>query len=430
MVDLITTIAGLLGLSVLEVKSRYNEYRNTRKESELAQALKARRSAAVQVCRDGLLKRAATEYYRRSIRAQQQVGFYSVHVRDRRVDTGTIVMPEWLDLRLPATEQTERSKFSYLAPPPPLYDEARIFAACELVELMQPRLQDAPIYRLIDVAFTAKHAENTFAKDSFLRYRFGAGLIIDELVDGLAKSRYRPAELLDRADSLLPLRNRALPDVASLLHFKDRVCAGGITMVFAVARPKPDRDFVIPLQRRSAIVADGQGMLTVVPRAFHQPSRSLYAEIRPSFSAYREIFEELFGGEETEAPVRRVRYDWFFSEEPMSWFRANPGSYELTYTCFGLDLVSGNYQFGFLMVIHDETFWDVYGQRMIENWEAEPYGPDPISTKNTAELERCVQDPTWTGEGLLTFVQGIRRLAERDPERVRIGTIRDQLSER
>jgi len=42
-----------------------------------------------------------------------------------------------------------------------------------------------------------------------------------------------------------------------------------------------------------------------------------FAEVNLSWTIYRELFEELFGGKEVEKDLRRLRHNWYFKEEPM-----------------------------------------------------------------------------------------------------------------
>jgi hypothetical protein len=199
-------------------------------------------------------------------------------------------------------------------------------------------------------------------------------------------------------------------------------------MVFAMPRPKPYSDFIFPIQRRSAAVADGQGMLSIIPRGFHESLIDQQKDVAPSLSCYREIYEELFGGKEVEQHTERLRHDWFFGERQMRWFLDHKNSYELICTCFGIDAISGNYQFGTLLIIHDEEYWDTFGREMEANWEGKERTTKLISTKDKAALEKLVRQSNWTGEGLQTLHEALFYLKKRYPKRMSLPNIARSVS--
>ncbi len=57
--------------------------------------------------------------------------------------------------------------------------------------------------------------------------------------------------------------------------------------------------------------------------------------------------------------------------EPMRWLLAeNPSRLRMECTGFGLNLVSGNFEFPCLIVIDDDEFWARYGGQIEANWES------------------------------------------------------------
>ena len=83
-------------------------------------------------------------------------------------------------------------------------------------------------------------------------------------------------------------------------------------------------------------------------------------------------------------------------------------------------MVSGNYQFGMLLVIHEESYWDDFGLRIEENWESAKRGTKFVSSKDQISLAQLIQNQKWTGEGQITLIEGLKRLATIDPHRVKI----------
>ena len=74
---------------------------------------------------------------------------------------------------------------------------------------------------------------------------------------------------------------------------------------------------------------------------------------------------------------------------------------------FGINLLTGNYEFGCLMYLSDEEFWARHGGACLPNWEA-----DDMQTFSTADadgLRDMIADGRWTNEGL--FVSPITQKA-------------------
>jgi hypothetical protein len=104
----------------------------------------------------------------------------------------------------------------------------------------------------------------------------------------------------------------------------------------------------------------------------------------------------------------------------MRWL-TEPGRMRLECTGFGFNLVSGNYEFASLVVIEDEEFWPRFGGAVEANWEAA--GLRQYSTLDDDLITELISDETWSNEGLFAFLQGLRRLAEIDGDRVRIPAV-------
>src|SRR3569833_1456626 len=176
----------------------------------------------------------------------------------------------------------------------------------------------------------------------------------------------------------MPLRARQVPDVSAELDLPARLCAVGALALTAIARPadpfRGDADFVLLVQKRSAQVVNTANRLSVIPKSFHGPLADRRADARIGVTLRRELEEELFGRTDVDRsagdlrvadPMHPTRLT-----EPMRWLLDEPGRQRMECSGFGLNLVSGNYEFASLIVIDDEEFWTRYGGVVEANWES------------------------------------------------------------
>ena len=254
---------------------------------------------------------------------------------------------------------------------------------------------------------------------SFGAYALTMDLLEREIAKTLAVGKdARPGDL--------PLRDRYLPDVATVLDLPNRVCAGGVVGLTAIARPaEPFRgpaDYALLVQERSGQVVNGAGRLAVIPKGFHEPLTDVRGDARIGSTLLREMEEELFGRVEVDcttghdraaAPMHPGRLS-----EPMRWLLDAPGRLRTECTGLGLNLVSGNYEFAALVVIDDEEFWPRFGGVIEANWEAA--GLRVYSSLDDHLVGKLILDESWSNEGLFSFLQGIRRLREIGGPRVRL----------
>jgi transcriptional regulator with XRE-family HTH domain len=366
---------------------------------------------------------------------------YEVEINGRRVRLALATRPAWSGICVPLAalgglSPHERCALTTTVAPDRAIDSFRALALrflCD-VEARGLEIYDAPIFRLRQLDLRRGGLDATFSPDSFLRYRLSVGLLGDELTAALAQASSID-ELLDASDERMPLRAQVLPDGAGLADFDNRVCSGGVLTLLAIARPKPHNDFVVLAQRRGAAVSDSQGLLSVIPRAFHQPSvlphsRALASEVPPSATLYRELFEEVLGGREVEVDDRDLEPMWFVDEsKPLRWLRERPDSYQALCVGLGVNLFSGNYEIGTLLVIHDPKFWRAFEQAFRPNWEVANLircstlpGPNASPRRGLSGLIRAAD--VWTSEGLMVLVEGLAYLKRHFPERVCLPAIR------
>jgi hypothetical protein len=269
-------------------------------------------------------------------------------------------------------------------------------------------------------ALGPQRLEATVILSEFADYALTMDLLEIELVDALAR--------LEQSDGNggggLPLRDVYLPSVTSALAFDDRLCVGGPVALLAAARPgtrhgQSEPDYVLLVQERSARVLNVTGRLAVVPKAFHGPTTEAAEEAHLSASLERELEEELLGREDLEQVAERAfrRIDPFHADqlsEPMRWLveRRQTDAYRLECLGFGINMVTGNYEFPCLIVIDDEEWWARYSGQVEANWEMARVRR--YSSRDTAGLQALALDPRWSNEGLFAFIEGLRRLDELD----------------
>jgi hypothetical protein len=180
------------------------------------------------------------------------------------------------------------------------------------------------------------------------------------------------------------------------------------------------------VQERSASVVNAARQLAVIPKGFHQPLTDFHSDAKISATLRREMEEELFGRQDLDNtigvlnaadPMHHARLS-----APMRWLLAEkPESVSMECTGFGLNLVSGNYEFACLIVIESEDFWANFGGQVEAGWES-------ASLRQYSSLDRdalagLASSDAWSNEGLFAFLQGLRRLKQAGGDRVDIPTI-------
>jgi transcriptional regulator with XRE-family HTH domain len=376
------------------------------------------------VTRDQLAQTLAT-YYQSPSPEGLGARFYSVRVGGVPLALSILVRPDWLgaSIRL----GTEQERFQLAAPDVAAavqFPEGPVLEAAlhrlAVAETSATVMVNNPMYRLQDLALGPQQLEATVTLTAFADYALTMDLLETELVDALATSERRDGN----GRGGLPLRDIYLPSVASALAFDDRLCVGGPVALLSAARPgtrhgQRQPDYVLLVQERSARVLNVTGRLAVVPKAFHGPTTEAAEEAHLSASLERELEEELLGREDLEQVSERSfrRVDPFATDqlsEPMRWLveRRGTDAYRLECLGFGINMVTGNYEFPCLIVINDEDWWARYSGQIEANWEMA--GVRRYSSRDTAGLQALALDPRWSNEGLFAFIEGLRRLDELD----------------
>jgi hypothetical protein len=223
------------------------------------------------------------------------------------VVTSVLTCPDWLDLGCALTADQDRLT---LAGPAaggsvPLDAGAAGAAVQRLAETLVAgtRFVDMPLYRLTGITAGKGEISGSLGMTQFASYALTLDLLEGELSDALTAGV--PPEL-----GSLPLRDRYLPDLASVLGLADRLCAGGALALCAFARPadpyRGPADYVLLVQERSGSVVNAARQLAVIPKGFHQPLTDFRGDARIAATLRREMEEELFGREDIDNTVNEV----------------------------------------------------------------------------------------------------------------------------
>jgi hypothetical protein len=373
------------------------------------------------------LAEAVRAYYQLSASAGH--GFYAPLLNGQSYPTSILTSPTWLNLN---SELSPARENFYLgaestASVPPVDESTANQALTRLAEtlIFGTRLVNAPTYRLLGVDVSPGRLSGRLGVVDFVEYALTFDLLESELseavADGLA------------ARGSLPLRDRHLPNGGALTDVGSRLCVGGPVTLTAIARNHGGRrDYVLLVQERSGQVLNAARRLAVIPKAFHQPIIDVDEESNLAMIIEREMEEELFGRPEIDLEGKgQRRADPMRSDRmsgPMRWLadRRHHDAWRMECTAFGINAVSGNFECASLIVIHDETFWEQYGGYIEANWGVE--GLRRYSTLASGTIQSLMANPRWSNEGIFCFVQGVRRLAELDKERVALPEIEVELN--
>jgi len=344
--------------------------------------------------------------------------------QDSGIVTSVLTHPDWLDLDCPLTSGHDGLTLAGATAGSdiPLDSEAAAAAAERLAETLaaDTRFVDTHLYRLGGIDIGKGRIGGSLAITQFASYALTLDLLEGELTDALT------AGITPQPGSL-PLRDRYLPDLASVLDVGGRLCAGGALALCAFARPfSPYRgpaDYILLVQERSGSVINASRQLAVIPKGFHQPMTDFRSDAKIAATLLREMEEELFGredidntltGQNAADPMHPARLS-----EPMRWLLTeNPNALRMECTGFGLNLVSGNFEFACLIIVDSDDFWSRYGGQIEANWESSALRQ--YSSLDSESLAALAADDAWSNEGLFAFLQGLRRLQQVGGDRVDI----------
>jgi hypothetical protein len=354
-------------------------------------------------------------------------GLYQARTQGTEITTSVLTHPEWLDLECSLTSAHDRLKFTSAASQQGtrLGIEEADAAAQRLAETLTAgtRFTESTLYRLASIDIAKGKLGGTMGLSPFTSYALTLDLLEGELTDALAAG-------IPPQRGSLPLRDRYLPDVSSVLDVGNRLCAGGALALCAFARPathyREHPDYVLLVQERSGNVINAARKLAVIPKGFHQPMTDYRNDAKIAATLMREMEEELFGREEIDntVTIQQAADPMHPSRlsDPMRWLLTeNPAALRAECTGFGLNLVSGNYEFACLIVVESDEFWTRYGGQVEANWESSSLRR--YSTQDTESLAELLAEDTWSNEGLFALTQGLRRLKQLGGDRVNVPDI-------
>jgi transcriptional regulator with XRE-family HTH domain len=372
----------------------------------------------------GDVAKALSGYY--VDRYSQGLGVYRARCDGLDVVTSIATRSEWLDLACPLTPVHDQLMLVSSTPhdPAKFDDLAARHAVRRLVEVVavDVRLTNAPIYRLLGFDVGQGVIGGAVGLVPFVEYALTMDLLEGELLDAIV------SDGAPRSGSL-PLRDRYLPDLGSACEVSNRLCAGGVLALCAIARPA-DRyrgaaDYVLLVQERSGHVLNAARQLAVIPKSFHKPLADYRGDAQIGATLRREMEKELFGRSDVDSTITRniaaAPMHPSRLSEPMRWLTGVSDALRMECSGFGLNLVSGNYEFASLVVIDDEDFWCQYGGHIEANWESA--GLRLYSSLDRELLVELITDERWSNEGLFALLLGLRRLGELGGERVNLPAI-------
>lgn len=349
-------------------------------------------------------------------------GRYAAQYGEIAANTSILTRADWLDLGCSLIASRDRLSLVSASPAAPvaLDEEAFEHAVRRLAESLAlgVRFVNMPLYRLLDVDMRRESLKGSVGIASFVEYIVTMDLLEGELIDAISSE-----------SAALPLRDHYLPDLDTALNVGGRLTAGGALALCAFARAadpfRGPADYVLLVQERSGHVINAARRLAVIPKGFHQPLADFRADTQVGATLRREMEEELFGRHDIDNTVSDQRSaDPMHPSrlsEPMRWLLAEPDRLRMECTGFGLNLVSGNFEFPSLIVVDDEEFWARYGGLIEANWESANLRQ--FSSVDTEMMIGLVNDPAWSNEGLFALLQGLRRLQEIGDSRVNLPTI-------
>jgi hypothetical protein len=344
-------------------------------------------------------------------------GTYGAGYDGNDARTSVLTSAPWLDLECPLIPANDRLMVvsAVTDAGTELDDLIADHATRRLAEILTFgfRLVDTPLYRLLRIDVGNGALAGDLGLVPFVRYALTIDLLEGELIDAIAAGQ----------PSTLPVRDRLLSDIASVIDVSNRLCSGGALALCAIARPATAHspsDYVLLVQERSDRVLNAARRLAVIPKGFHEPLVDYQADAQIGMTLRREMEEELFGRTDVDSTAIDLRStDPMHSSrlsEPMRWLTEDPGRLRMECTGFGLNLVSGNCEFAGLIVIEDEEFWPRFGGQITANWESGALRQ--YSSLDRRLITDLLGDTAWSNEGLFALLQGLRRLRQIGGHRV------------
>jgi hypothetical protein len=424
MLDLaLIAIAEFLGITPARLYDRWKRFNESEDESRKQDQRRARSAARSRIAAERLDTALLESYYPESDLNAAGFQRYSFRIGSQSVTANLITRSEWTGTSIPLLKRpvvdTLRKECPLL---PEISDEEKERILFEIVREGR-RADNNPLFELVDFDLQVNHFRTTFCICNYFTYLTTLGVLEDELAQALINSDFEVGKVIGSKVSALPNRGRFLPNAETFRECGLWRCVGGVCVLFAIRRPLPDNDYVFIARRRSSKVATGRERISLVPEGIHQPMVEANAkhELRLENTVFREIYEELFKGEEVERSHSHIDPEFFFDKCPaLKWFKSerNRDKFHMEVVNFGFELARGNYVFGILLTVDDPEYYVKYKGEIEPNWEFSDPHLLSHSTRSATELAELLREPSWVDHARVTLIEGLKRLKEIDPLRV------------
>lgn len=364
-----------------------------------------------------------SQYYGASALARCGLSQYGVSLDGRDLATVVVTRQDWVGLQIELDGKNDQYELDKTVRSAERVSEKEALAITAQIGAERRNVWDAALFRFLNLKLQRNRLRLTLGVSQFFDFLFSLGALEDELVQALIDYNLSVDNVLKNRTAALPLRNNFLPNADAILNIQNRLCIGGAYVLLAFARPHPSNDYVFFAKRRSAEVATGRDMITLMPMGYHQPTKAATATSEVSLwnSVLREISEEIFGNEEAAHPPNRPLAGWDPENDPaVAWFNNNKGHFVCEVVAGGFDLLQGNFNVGILLAVQDLSYLKHFGSLMQLNWEQNDEDTQPISTKDTSRLAEALTDPRWNGMSRMTLLEGLKRLKALDASRVQL----------
>ena len=426
MIELISIIAGLMGVSARELWQIYKSHEIRERKKWNNERRNAYLTHLRNIASQGLHIDLLDAFYEDNALSTIHLQKYNIDIEGRRIPFAfvgkrselTAIVP----IPVPSHSALHFGNHSLIGSQIPIISMNMNDLSRELAELVARgiKIYDRPVYALESFNFNQNSWNAEFRLDSYINWRLKFGILQEELFQALIDTNYSINTVLQNRNLYLTQRDNLLPSSGNMFASPScRLAAGGPAILCAFYR-KEFNDYAIPIKRRSHKMGSGPGMLGVIPQGFHQHSSSASEELSFILTMFRELFEELFGGTDAEVNTTRVVGDWFLSPEhpPLQWF-TNSKDYRIYITGFGSDLTSGSFDISMLLVIDDPDYWNQFRTYMKLNWEfagLSDHAPSPfVSSSDSNELRRLILLREWAQSALFSFVRGLLVLNDTSP---------------
>lgn len=362
---------------------------------------------SIPLIEESMITEVLRKYYGCNRSKTVRDSFYSFRINDFLYHTNNVTKKSWLK-PIELSLKSNNYELVQLDKPNILLPQIPVKQLIDYIIRSGDFIHRGNSYRLTSIKYKPGNFKVSFSEIDFVHYKFTIGLLHNEISKAIIDLNYVLTEIDAKPQIHLPLRKILLPDLSSILNFKQRICSGGVAVLFAVANEEDD-DFIFWIQERSDQVCDGGNMLSVLPVGLHQYDVNSKKEINLCRSVLREFIEELIDEKEIEFGRKKFVYDYYENHRVYKWLMDNPNEWFMENVAFLIDATSGAYTFGILFVITCNRFWRDHNKFFGVGRETE--GKEQFSSKNDLQkISEYLKKPNWNHDGLITFIEGLKRL--------------------